>query len=101
MATADSSTVCQRVDTVPVDLSQAESHSWEYGKRCVRREGQHRETWSSGRQSIAVFDVTDHTVVLRVETPVGRQSFYGMADRDYRRARERLVDASAWTVTDE
>ena len=76
MATSNPSGGCQRDGHVPVDLRRAESQSWEYGHRCVRREGQHRETWAeeTGRQSIAVYDVTDHTVVLRVETPVGRQS---------------------------
>jgi len=69
----------------------------------VRREGQHRETWAdeTGTQSIAVYDVTDHTVVLRVETPAGRQSFYGMADSDYERARDCLRSAGAWTTAAE
>ena len=103
MATSDSSAPCRQDGRFPVDLRRAESHSWEYGHRCVRREGRHRETWAdeNGRQSIAVYDVTDHTVVLRVETPAGRQSFYGMADSDYRRARDCLRAADAWTSVDE
>ncbi|MBX0296361.1 hypothetical protein [Haloarcula nitratireducens] len=100
MATSDTSTADSPASTFPISLSRAESHSWEYGHRCVDREGTHRETWTdeSDRQSLTVFDVTDHTVVLRYRTPVGRQSFYGMAARDYSAARETLVADEDWTV---
>jgi len=84
---------------LPAALDRAESHSWEYGHTCVALEGQPRETWTdeTGRQSLTVFDVTEHTVVLRVRTPVGRESFYGMADQDYEAARESFAD-DGWTL---
>jgi len=97
MATTD--TPSASVADCPDLLGRAQSHSWEYGRRCVDREGDHRETWTdeTGRQSLAVFDVTDHTVVLRVTSPVGRESFYGMAERDYEAARAALAD-EGWAV---
>ena len=100
MATSDTSPSGVLGADLPAALGRAESHSWEYGHACVTREGQPRETWrdEAGRQSVTVFDVTDHTVVLRVRTPVGRESFYGMADRDYETARESFADG-AWTLT--
>jgi len=99
MATSNTSSDVLGVG-LPAALDRAESHSWEYGHTCVEREGQPRETWTdeTGRQSLTVFDVTDHTVVLRVRTPVGRESFYGMADRDYEAARESFTD-DGWTLT--
>ncbi|WP_135303825.1 hypothetical protein [Haloarcula amylovorans] len=100
MATSDTPTADPLASTFPIPLSRAESHSWEYGQRCVSREGSYRETWTDevGRQSLTVFDVTDHTLVLRCQTPVGRQSYYGMATRDYSAAREALVADEGWTV---
>jgi len=95
MATTD--TPSAPVVECPDLLERAESHSWEYGHRCVDREGEHRETWVDGRQSVAVFDVTDHTVVCRISSPVGRESFYGMARRDYEAARDALAE-DGWTV---
>jgi len=100
MATSNTSQSGGVGAALPAALDRAESHSWEYGHTCVSREGQHRETWTdeTGRQSLTVFDVTEHTVVLRVQTPVGRESFYGMAERDYEAACGSLVD-DGWTLT--
>ncbi len=100
MATSDTSTSGVVGADLPAALDRAESHSWEYGHTCVRREGKPRETWTgeADRQSVTVFDVTDHTVMLRVRTPVGRESFYGMADCDYEAARESFA-AGGWTLT--
>ena len=100
MATSNTSPSGVLGADLPAALDRAESHSWAYGHACVDREGEHRETWTdeTGRQSLAVFEVTDHTVVLRVRTPVGRESFYGMADRDYVAARESFAD-DGWTLT--
>ncbi|WP_262180085.1 hypothetical protein [Haloarcula laminariae] len=100
MATSDKSPSGVLGVDLPAALNRAESHSWEYGHTCVTREGRPRETWTdgTGRQSVTAFDVTDHTVVLRVRTPVGRESFYGMADRDYEAAREAFAD-DGWTLT--
>ena len=100
MATSNTSSDVPGVG-LPAALHRAESHSWEYGHNCVAREGRPRETWTeeTGRQSLTVFDVTEHTVVLRLRTPVGRESFYGMADRDYEAVRESLV-ADGWTPTE-
>ena len=100
MATSNTSSSTVLGVGLPAALDRAESHSWQYGHTCVAREGEPRETWTdeTGRQSLTVFDVTEHTVVLRVRTPVGRESFYGMADRDYEAVRESFVD-SGWTLT--
>ncbi len=99
MATSNTSSDVLGVE-LPAALDRAESHSWEYGHTCVAQEGEPCETWAdeTGRQSLTVFDVTDHTVVLRVRTPVGRESFYGMAKRDYEAVRDSLAD-DGWTLT--
>ncbi|MEF8975845.1 MAG: hypothetical protein V5A21_06430 [Halapricum sp.] len=40
--------------------------------------------------------MTDHTVVLRLRTPVGRQQFYGTAQADLESVRPQLDAAASW-----
>ena len=59
----------------------------------VRSRWTHEETaWS-----LSVFDVTSETAVLRLETPVGRQRFFGTTQRDLATVYPALEAAPDWT----
>ncbi|MFC7080978.1 hypothetical protein [Halorussus caseinilyticus] len=82
---------------VPFTVPALNRLSWELGSQVVSdatlvAEWEHV---TSGR-TLAVYDVTDHTVVLGVRTPVGRQRFYGAAKDDVESKRSRLDDADDW-----
>ena len=49
---------------------------------------------------LAVFDVADHTAVVRVRTPVGRELFYGAVEADLAALREGLAAAPDWDRPD-
>ncbi len=86
-------------DAVPVSLDRTTRLSWELGDRVTTGTDAtlvgewrcHATPWA-----VAVFDVTDHTAVVRVRTPVGREQFYGVADADLVAARDALADAPDW-----
>ncbi|WP_436928544.1 hypothetical protein [Halosimplex halobium] len=90
-------------DAVPVSLDRTTRLSWELGDRVTTGADAtlagewrcHATLWA-----VAVFDVTDHTAVLRVRTPVGRELFYGVADADLVAARDALADAPDWERLD-
>jgi hypothetical protein len=72
-------------EIVPIDAARLESLSWELGNRVTSDE--HATRRLTLRQPTAgwactVFDVTDHTCVLRFRTPVGREKFFGVALAD-------------------
>lgn len=88
---------------VPVSLDRTTRLSWELGDRVTSGADAtlagewrcHTAPWA-----VAVFDVTDHTAVLRVRTPVGRELFYGAADADLTTARDALSAAPDWERRD-
>jgi len=90
-------------DAVPVSLERTTRLGWELGDRVTTgpdatlagRWRCHTAPWA-----VAVFDVTDHTAVVRVRTPVGRELFYGVADADLAAARESLSAAPDWERRD-
>jgi hypothetical protein len=90
-------------DAVPVSLERTTRLSWELGDRVTTGSDAtlvgewhcHTTPWA-----VAVFDVTDHTAVLRVRTPVGRELFFGAADADLGAARDALADAPDWDRQD-
>jgi len=90
-------------DAVPVSLERTTRLSWELGDRVTTgpdatlagRWRCHTAPWA-----VAVFDVTDHTAVVRVRTPVGRELFYGVADADLTAARDALSAATDWERLD-
>jgi hypothetical protein len=84
---------------VPFDLSPLTRMSCELGERVVADEdATHRGEWAHvvGTWKLSVFEVTDHTVVLRLRTPVGRQRFYGAAQADLESVRPQLDAAASW-----
>ncbi len=86
-------------DRVPFGLDAAESLSWALGSEVVAAKPEcARLERTDGSGSLAAFRATEHTVVVRVRTAVGREKFYGLAAADFRDA---LADAGArWRVVD-
>jgi hypothetical protein len=84
---------------VPFDHHLLSRLSWELGTRVVDDDestqiGRWEHTESS--RSLAAFEVTGETLVVRVRTPIGRERFYGAAWMDLDDAFPRLDDAPAW-----
>jgi hypothetical protein len=89
----------ERPPAVPFSLARATRLSWELGTRVTAGDDAAlRGAWecTAVSREIAVFDVTDHTAVIRVRTPVGRERFYGAADMDLEAALVRLTADSDW-----
>lgn len=90
-------------DAVPFDLTNASRLSWELGTRVVDGE----ETAVHGRWShdetawsLSVFEVTAETAVVRLETPVGCERFFGTTRCDLDAVRPALEGAPDWTRRD-
>ncbi|WP_436925971.1 hypothetical protein [Halosimplex amylolyticum] len=90
-------------DAVPVTLERTTRLSWELGERVTRG----ANAALSGRWEcvtapweLAVFDVADHTALVRVRTPVGRELFYETAASALDAARAGLADAPDWEPRD-
>lgn len=84
---------------VPFEVSPLTRMSCDLGERVVGDEdatlrGEWRYTEGSWR--LSMFDVTAHTAVIRVRTPVGRQQFYGAAQVDLESVRPELDAATRW-----
>lgn len=82
---------------VPLSVSAANRLSWELGSRVVS-DATLLAAWehaTTGR-TLALYDATDHTVVLAVTTPAGRERFYGAPKADFDGDYSRLGDADDW-----
>jgi len=89
-------------DPVPLDLHAANRLSWELGSRIVTGDdASHRGTWEGvgNAWSVSAYRVTTHTDVVAVQTPVGREKFYGVAREDLDDALPALSEAG-WRRTD-
>jgi len=85
---------------VPFDPSPLSRLSWELGSRIVDddesiRLGRWEHVESS--RSLTFFQVTGETVVIRIETPIGRERFYGAALMDLSDVRPALDDTPSWS----
>lgn len=82
---------------VPFSLNDAECLSWDLGAELAERKPEcaRLEHVDSGRD-VTVYEATDHTVIARVRTAVGREKFFGLALADFRTALESLPPA--WQV---
>ncbi|RXK51315.1 hypothetical protein [Halorientalis pallida] len=88
---------------VPFDIPQLNRLSWKLGSRTVDDEAatlRSRWTDTESQWRLAVFAVTDGTVVLRVRTPVGRGRFYGAAETDFANALPALEASDRWRRLD-
>jgi len=90
-------------DAVPVSVERTTRLSWELGDRVTSgADATLAAAWRchGAPWTLAVFDVTDHTAVVRVRTPVGRELFYGLADADVEAVRTALAAAPDWDRRD-
>jgi len=88
---------------VPFDIPQLNRLSWELGSRTVDdTTATLRSRWTDteGQWRLAVYAVTDGTVVLRIRTPVGRDRFYGAARTDLANALPELEASDRWQRLD-
>jgi len=86
-------------DAVPVSLERTTRLSWELGERVTGTEqATLRGRWEcvTAPWELAVFDVADHTAVVRVRTPVGRELFYETVTGGLETALAALTDAPDW-----
>ncbi|MFB6121383.1 MAG: hypothetical protein ABEJ68_09740 [Halobacteriaceae archaeon] len=77
--------------------------SWELGERIVADDATRRRVTLSdggGRTTVTVFEATDHTVVVAVRTPVGRQKYYEVPAAAVDRAIDEVAADERWQVTD-
>jgi hypothetical protein len=84
---------------VPFDIPQLNRLSWGLGSRTVDGdEATLRSRWTDTESQwrLAVFAVTEETVVVRVRTPVGRSRFYGAAKADLAKALPALEASDRW-----
>ncbi|WP_227132260.1 hypothetical protein [Halorubellus salinus] len=65
----------------PVGLTPRSRLSHDLGSRVIDDDATRIAAfeYTTGGWALAAFDVTEHTVVLRVRTPAGRERFYGAA----------------------
>ncbi|WP_123536770.1 hypothetical protein [Halosimplex salinum] len=90
-------------DAVPVSLERTTRLSWELGERVTRTgEAALRGRWQcvTAPWELAVFDVADHTAVVRVRTPVGRELFYETEAGGLESALPALAEAPDWEPRD-
>ncbi len=83
-------------ERVPFALDAAESLSWDLGSELVDRKPECARLERAGGGSLTAFEATEHTVVVRVRTAVGREKFYGLAATEFRNALDALP--GAWRV---
>ena len=88
---------------VPFDLPYVNRLSWDFGSCVVESEdatlsGRWKHTGRSW--SLAAFEVTSETAVLRVRTPAGREQFYSAARRNLQSARSAIEAAPRWQPID-
>lgn len=95
---------CVELPTVvPFDIPQLNRLSWELGSRTVDDDSatlRSRWTDTESQWRLAVFSVTDGTVVMRIRTPVGRGRFYGAAKVDLANALPALEASDRWQRLD-
>jgi len=86
-------------DVVSFDIAQLTRLSWELGSRIVDgEESTHHGTWRHTHTSweLSAFRATSNTDIVTVQTPVGRERFYGVARSDLQSALSSLDAAESW-----
>ena len=88
---------------VPFTLPHLSRLSWELGSHVVGDDDATcHGVWERRRASwtLSVFQVTTQTVVLCVQSPVGREHFYGAPRADFDSVLPELTAASQWDRVD-
>lgn len=100
MSSRESGDESHVADVLPIDRDLVESLSWGLGSRIVDDAGRpHLEVVDrTARRSLAAFAVTDYTYVVRFRTPVGRETFFGVAGADLGPMLEELLDRGEWVL---
>jgi len=100
MAVHSTQNRCGRLpEAVPLDIRHTTRLSWELGSRVVDDEESTLEgKWrrSEGQWTLSVFRVTNHTDILQVRTPVGRELFYGATQTAFESAVSTLETTDQW-----
>lgn len=100
MAVQGDQTIDTSGSTLPSSLSltNVTRLSWELGSRIVSDvDAVRKAMWvRENGWKMTVYDVTDETVVLEVQTPLGRQHYYGTAKMDFTDESDRLDAAQDW-----
>ncbi|WP_253737570.1 hypothetical protein [Halohasta salina] len=100
MATRSSATRCGPLpEAVPLDLEHTTRLSWELGSRVVDDEAAALDgRWRQAEAGwgLSVYRVTNHTDILKVRTPVGREQFYGVTRTEFTTAVSTLEAADRW-----
>ena len=89
-------------DSVPDSLQPTTRLSWELGSRVVDdAEASLESEWyrTKGGWRLSVYRVTNHTDILQIRTPAGRELFYGVTQAAFASAVSALEAASAWCRT--
>lgn len=86
-------------DVVPFSLSHLTRQSWELGKRTVQDEQAvilSKWTHQNGQWRLSMFEVTTETAILCLETPIGRERFYGAIQSELETALQKLDADPSW-----
>ncbi|WP_079990719.1 hypothetical protein [Haloarcula sp. CBA1127] len=86
-------------DVVPFNLSHLTRQSWELGKSTVQDEktgvlsrwAHQHEQWR-----LSAFEVTSETAIICIQTPVGRERFYGAIQLELQSAIQKLEANPSW-----
>lgn len=90
-------------DAVPVSLERTARLSWELGEGAIQTgDARLRGCWEcvTAPWDLAVYDVGDHSALVRVRTPVGRELFYETSTTGLERALPMLAEAPEWEALD-
>jgi hypothetical protein len=91
---------CGRLpEAVPLDITHTTRLSWELGSRVIDDEESTLEgQWhqSEAGWMLSVYRVTNHTDLLQLRTPVGRERFYGVTQTEFESALSTLEAADHW-----
>ncbi|MFC4245812.1 hypothetical protein ACFOZ7_02130 [Natribaculum luteum] len=82
-----------------VDEDRIESLSWSLGHRVTVESDATRLFALDHRRSnrsLTAFEATDYTCILRLQTPIGREKFYGVAKTDL----PEIPEDGDWVRTD-
>ena len=86
-------------DVVPFELSHLTRQSWELGNRTIQDErAAVLGTWTHQNEQwrLSMLDVTSNTAIICIQTPVGRELFYGAIQSELQRAIQKLETNPAW-----
>ena len=86
-------------DVVPFDLAHLTRQSWELGVCSIQnRQATRLGIWShqNDHWRLSIFEVTSETAIIRIQTPVGRERFYGAIQSELRSAIQKLESDPSW-----